>query len=58
MTQTGEKIRAHYNASESKEIIFTSGTTHSINLVANGFSSLLNKGDEVLVTAMEHQELI
>ncbi len=53
-----EKIRAHYNASESKEIIFTSGTTHSINLVANGFSSLLNKGDEVLVTAMEHHSNI
>ncbi|WP_405384972.1 aminotransferase class V-fold PLP-dependent enzyme [Maribacter sp. LLG6340-A2] len=52
------KIQKHFNAVKSHEIIFTSGTTHSINLVANGFSSLIKKGDEVLVSAMEHHSNI
>jgi len=52
------KIQKHFNAAKSYEIIFTSGTTHSINLVANGFSSLIKKGDEVLVSAMEHHSNI
>ncbi|RNC92199.1 MAG: cysteine desulfurase [Allomuricauda sp.] len=52
------KIQKHFNAQKAYEIIFTSGTTHSINLVANGFSSLLRKGDEILVSAMEHHSNI
>ncbi|WP_299318737.1 aminotransferase class V-fold PLP-dependent enzyme [uncultured Maribacter sp.] len=52
------KIQKHFNAAKSYEIIFTSGTTHSINLVANGFASLINKGDEVIVSAMEHHSNI
>jgi len=52
------KIQKHLNAAESYEIIFTSGTTDSINLVANGFSSFLKKGDELLVSAMEHHSNI
>ena len=52
------KIQKHFNAAKSYEIIFTSGTTHSINLVANGFSALIKKGDEVLVSAMEHHSNI
>lgn len=52
------KIQKHFNAAKSYEIIFTSGTTHSINLVANGFSSLIKKGDEILVSAMEHHSNI
>ncbi|WP_116771690.1 aminotransferase class V-fold PLP-dependent enzyme [Maribacter litoralis] len=52
------KIQKHFNASKSYEIIFTSGTTHSINLVANGFSALIQKGDEVIVSAMEHHSNI
>ncbi|WP_291963638.1 aminotransferase class V-fold PLP-dependent enzyme [Maribacter sp.] len=52
------KIQKHFNAAKSYEIIFTSGTTHSINLVANGFSSLIKKGDEVIVSAMEHHSNI
>ncbi|WP_424004229.1 aminotransferase class V-fold PLP-dependent enzyme [Maribacter sp. IgM3_T14_3] len=52
------KIQKHFNAAKSYEIIFTSGTTHSINLVANGFASLIKKGDEVLVSAMEHHSNI
>lgn len=52
------KIQKHFNAKQSHEIIFTSGTTHSINLVANGFSSLLKKGDEIIVSALEHHSNI
>jgi cysteine desulfurase/selenocysteine lyase len=51
-------IQKHFNAAKAHEIIFTSGTTHSINIVANGFSSLIKKGDEVLVSAMEHHSNI
>ncbi len=56
--QSREKIRAHFNAKFTHEIIFTSGTTHGINLVANGFSSLLKKGNEIIVSALEHHSNI
>jgi len=49
-----KKIQDHFNAAKSHEIILTSGTTHAINLVANGFASLLNKGNELIVSALEH----
>ncbi len=52
------KLQQHFNASKPYEIIFTSGTTHSINLVANGFASILEPGDEILVSAMEHHSNI
>ena len=52
------KIQQHFNAEHAHEIIMTSGTTHGINLVANGFSSLLKSGDEILVSAMEHHSNI
>jgi len=52
------KIQKHFNAAKSHEIILTSGTTHSINLVASGFASILNKGDEIIVSAMEHHSNI
>ncbi len=43
------------NAKESREIIFTRGTTESLNLLATAFEHLfINEGDKVLVTAMEH----
>ena len=52
------KIQKHFNAKHKHEIILTSGTTHGINLVANGFSNLLDKNDEVLVSALEHHSNI
>jgi cysteine desulfurase/selenocysteine lyase len=52
------KIQNHFNAKNSKEIIFTSGTTHSINIVANGYIELLNKDDEIIVSGMEHHSNI
>ncbi|NMH86929.1 aminotransferase class V-fold PLP-dependent enzyme [Flavivirga algicola] len=56
--QARQKIQAHFNAKFSHEIILTSGATHSINLVANGFSSLLKKGDDIIVSALEHHSNI
>ncbi len=56
--QSRQKIQAHFNARFSHEIILTSGATDSINLVANGFSSLLKKGDEIIVSALEHHSNI
>jgi len=53
-----KKIQNHFNIEQSYEVIFTSGTTHGINLVAQGFSSFLKKGDEVIVSAMEHHSNI
>ena len=52
------KVQQHFNAIHPYEIIFTSGTTHGINLVANGFGALLNEGDEILVSALEHHSNI
>ena len=51
-------IQNHLNAKHNHEIIFTSGTTFGINLVANGFASLLKTGDEVMVSALEHHSNI
>src|SRR5690606_29692711 len=56
--QARQKIRKHFNAKHVYEIIFTSGTTHGINLIANGFTSVLKKGDEILVSALEHHSNI
>lgn len=61
-TEAYEKARytlqAHLNAARPEEVILTSGTTHSINIVASGFASLLKQGDELLVSAMEHHSNI
>lgn len=52
------KIQKHLNAKHAHEIIFTAGTTHGINAVANGFAALLQPSDEILVSAMEHHSNI
>ena len=52
------KIKEHFNAGETKEIIFTSGTTHSINIVANGYTDILKSGDEIIVSGLEHHSNI
>lgn len=53
-----QKIQKHLNAAHAYEVIFTSGTTHSVNAIANGFASVLKPGDEVLVSALEHHSNI
>jgi cysteine desulfurase/selenocysteine lyase len=52
------KIRAYLNAEADEEIIFTRGTTESINLVAASLGASLRPGDEVLITEMEHHSNI
>jgi cysteine desulfurase/selenocysteine lyase len=52
------KIQKHFNAANAYEIILTAGTTHSINMVASGFAELLNAGDEIIVSALEHHSNI
>ena len=53
--QTREKVRSFINAAKSCEIVFTRGTTESINLVASSFGrAFLQKGDEVIISGMEH----
>ena len=56
--ESRQTIQKHFNAKHAHEIIFTSGTTHSINLVASGFRSILKKNDVVLVSALEHHSNI
>jgi cysteine desulfurase/selenocysteine lyase len=51
---TRDLVRCFINAREREEIIFTTGTTQSINLVASGLGQLLQAGDTILVTEMEH----
>ncbi len=53
-----QKVQAHFNAQHAHEIILTAGTTHSINIVASGFTSLLSSGDEIIVSALEHHSNI
>ncbi|AXT54080.1 cysteine desulfurase [Aquimarina sp. BL5] len=53
-----KKVQQHFNAKHPYEIILTSGTTHSINIVATGFTNLLAKGDEIIVSALEHHSNI
>ncbi len=52
------KIQKHFNAAHAYEVILTSGTTHAINIVASGFETLLQAGDELLVSALEHHSNI
>ena len=53
-----KKIKNHFNIAKIKEIIFTSGTTHGINLIASGYSNILKKGDEIIVSNLEHHSNI
>jgi len=54
-----DKVRGFLNAAESKEIILGSGTTGAINLVAHSFARpRLGRGDEILITTMEHHSNI
>ncbi|WP_028377351.1 aminotransferase class V-fold PLP-dependent enzyme [Leeuwenhoekiella sp. MAR_2009_132] len=52
------KIQKHFNIPNSYQTLFTAGTTHSINIVASGYASILKAGDEVMVSALEHHSNI
>ena len=51
-------LQSNFNAKHNHEIIFTSGSTHGINLVASGYADLLKKGDEIILSRMEHHSNI
>lgn len=53
-----EEVRSFINAKSTAEIIFTRGTTESINLVASSFGEFCQAGDEIIVTEMEHHSNI
>jgi cysteine desulfurase/selenocysteine lyase len=52
------KIQKHFNVAKSYQIIFTAGTTESINLVASGYSKFLKPDDELIISALEHHSNI
>ncbi len=56
--ESRKKFKEHFNASSTCEIIFTPGTTHSINLISNGFIKFLKKDDEIIVSQLEHHSNI
>ena len=56
--ESRKKIQKHINAKQTNEVIFTSGTTHAVNIIAAGFAAIVKPGDEVLVSALEHHSNI
>jgi len=56
--ETRFKIQRYFNAKHAHEIIFTRGTTESINLVASSFTSLLKPTDEIIISYLEHHSNI
>ena len=55
---TREAVRTHINAAHTHEIIFTKGTTESINLVAQSFTRFVKEGDNIIISAIEHHSNI
>ena len=53
-----KKLKSHFNAKLNSEIIFTSGTTHAINIVSSGYSEILSEKDELIVSELEHHSNI
>ena len=58
MEESRRKVKDFIGATSEKEVIFTRGTTESINLVASSYGALLNEGDEVILSVMEHHSNI
>ena len=52
-----EQVQSFINARDSREVIFVRGATEAINLVASGLAQRLTKGDEVLITSLEHHTI-
>lgn len=58
MEESRKSVQEFLNAKKDYEIIFTKGTTDSINLVANGIENLVNEGDEIIISNLEHHSNI
>tara|TARA_A100001011_G_C14292449_1_gene836869 strand:- start:243 stop:1460 length:1218 start_codon:yes stop_codon:yes gene_type:complete len=53
--ETRDKVKAYINAKHREEVIFTKGATDAINLIASSYGEkFINKGDEILITELEH----
>ena len=52
------KLQKHFNIPNAYQTLFTSGTTHGINIVASGFAEILKAEDEIIVSALEHHSNI
>ena len=53
-----KKIQNHFGIKNDCEVIFTSGTTHGINIISSGLESQINSSDELIVSEMEHHSNI
>ena len=53
-----KKIQNHFGIKNDCEVIFTSGTTHGINIISSGLESKINSSDELIVSEMEHHSNI
>lgn len=58
MEESRKVVQSFINAKKDYEIIFTKGTTEGINLVASGLERLLNAGDEIIISQLEHHSNI
>ena len=56
--ETRLKIKEHFGISHNHEIIFTSGTTHGINIISSGLEKMISSKDELIVSEMEHHSNI
>ena len=56
--QSRKKIQNHFGIKNDYEVIFTSGTTHGINIISSGLESQINSSDELIVSEMEHHSNI
>jgi len=52
--KTREEVAKFIGAGDKSEVVFTSGTTESLNMVARGLEKIIEKGDEILVSELEH----
>jgi len=56
--ETRSKVREHFGIANNHEIIFTSGTTHGINIISSGLEKTISSNDELIVSEMEHHSNI
>ncbi len=56
--ETRSKVKEHFGIAHNHEIIFTSGTTHGINIISSGLEKMISSKDELIISEMEHHSNI
>jgi len=56
--ETRLKVKEHFGITHNHEIIFTSGTTHGINIISSGLEKMISSNDELIISEMEHHSNI